>query len=133
MQETQTNQNFNVMQVVSNLDIGGGQEVVRTLAVNLNEMGARTIVCAFEDGPLQEEIEQEGIPVFILPGRSASILSLPRFIQEMRSNSEALQELIDVLNQQRNNANLIIATGRRLDSAQRHNLVPRRLHVPVNQ
>lgn len=96
MQETQTNQNFNVMQVVSNLDIGGGQEVVRTLAVNLNEMGARTIVCAFEDGPLQEEIEQEGIPVFILPGRSASILSLPRFIREMRSNSEALQELIDI-------------------------------------
>lgn len=89
------NQNFHVMQVVSNLDIGGGQEVVRTLAVNLNEMGSSTIVCAFEDGPLRKEIELEGIPVFILPGRTASILSFPTFLREMKSISEALRELID--------------------------------------
>lgn len=95
VQEKTTRQNFNVMQIISNLEIGGGQEVVRTLALNLNELGARTIVCTFADGPLRKEIEIDGIPVFILPGRTVSILSFLRFLGEMKSIRDTLWELID--------------------------------------
>lgn len=88
-------EDFRVMQVVSNLDVGGGQEVARTLAENLTAIGAKTIVCAFEDGPLREEIERQGIPVFLLPDRKFSILAFPFFLREIYDIRKNVQELVD--------------------------------------
>jgi len=97
IQEYQNN-DFRILQVVRNLDIGGGQEVVRTLAENLTNFGATTIVCAFEDGPLRKEIESLGIPVVLLPKRKYSVLAFPYFIREISQIREKLAELINQYN-----------------------------------
>ena len=52
-----------VMQLILNLDIGGAQQVVRTLAKYLDSDQCTPVVCSFQDGPLRKEIEQLGIPV----------------------------------------------------------------------
>ena len=65
-----------VMQIVNNLDIGGAQEVVRTLAGNLEKIGCRSVVVTFKDGPLRTNIEHLGIPVEILPSRQHDITAL---------------------------------------------------------
>ena len=93
------------MQVVSDLDIGGAQEVVRTLVENLAEIGATPVVCAFKDGPLRQDIERLGIPVEILPDRRYSIVVLPLFVMEMIRFRRALCALaqkyqIDVMQTQ---------------------------------
>lgn len=72
-----------VMQLVSNLEIGGAQEVVRTLAENLVGAGCVSVVCTFKDGPLRADIEQMNIPVEILPERSHSVVSLPGFTKDL--------------------------------------------------
>ncbi len=36
-----------VMQIVNDLDVGGAQEVVRTLVENLSLLGCTPVVCAF--------------------------------------------------------------------------------------
>lgn len=87
-------QSLRIMQVVSNLEIGGGQEVVRTLVENLAEIGSQPVVCTFEDGPLRQEIEGLGIPVEILPVRRHSILALPWFLLEMVRMRAALREVV---------------------------------------
>lgn len=84
-----------VMQVVLDLKIGGGQEVVRTLVQNLAENNCVPVVCSFEDGPLRAEIERLGIAVEILPERRHSILALPFFIAEMVALRRNLLALID--------------------------------------
>jgi glycosyltransferase involved in cell wall biosynthesis len=84
-----------VMQIVANLQIGGGQEVVRTLVENLAECGCVPIVCAFEDGPLRKDIEQLGIAVEILPDKSHSIVKPHLFMAEMLRIRRTLIELID--------------------------------------
>ena len=86
------------MQIVRNLDIGGGQEVVRTLAENLNLIGCSVIVCSFKDGPLRREIENLGIQVVLLPDRNHSILAIPSFIKEMSHIRNSLSELVDRYN-----------------------------------
>ena len=83
-----------IMQVVSNLEIGGAQEVVRTLAQNLRELGYPTVVATFKDGPLRRGIEELGIPVAILPDRRHSVVALPLFMQEMLGLRRALRELV---------------------------------------
>lgn len=72
-----------VMHIILNLDIGGAQEVVRTLVKYMIREGHRPIVCTFKDGPLRQEIEQLGVPVEILPDRRYSILTPHRFALEM--------------------------------------------------
>ena len=84
-----------VMQLVSNLDIGGAQEVVRTLAENLNGAGCVSVVCTFEDGPLRVEIEALGIPVEVLSERRHSVLDFPRFLSEVL---QLRRELLRVVN-----------------------------------
>ncbi len=84
-----------VLQVISNLDVGGAQEVVRTLAENLEKAGCRSVICAFKDGPLRAEIERLGIPVEILPQRRHSILSLPLFALDMLRLRRALLALVN--------------------------------------
>ena len=83
-----------VMEVVSNLDVGGGQEVVRTLVENLAEAGCSPVVCTFRDGPLREPIERLGIPVEVLPDRSANVLAFPSFLREMLSIRRELVNII---------------------------------------
>ncbi len=83
-----------VMQVVSNLEVGGAQEVVRTLADFLARNGCVSVVCSFADGPLRAEIEQHGIPVEILPERRHSVTALPLFLHEMIRTRSALAALV---------------------------------------
>lgn len=83
-----------VMQVISNLDVGGGQEVVRTLTENLAEAGCIPVVCTFKDGPLREPIERLGIPVEIIPERRASIFVFPVFLLEILRIRRALASLV---------------------------------------
>jgi glycosyltransferase involved in cell wall biosynthesis len=82
------------MQFVSDLDIGGAQEVVRTLAEHLTSAHCFVVVCALRDGPLRREIEALGIPVAILPDRRHSIIAFPAFVSEMLHLRRALAELI---------------------------------------
>jgi len=87
-----------VMQIVSNLEIGGAQEVVRTLAENLERAGCRSIVVTFKDGPLRADIERLGIPVEILPSRRYGITVLPQFIRDMVRTRRALLTLVKKYN-----------------------------------
>ena len=84
-----------VMQVISDLDVGGAQEVVRTLAENLEQVGCDSVVCTFKDGPLSEEIRSLGIPVEVLQKRQQSIFSGPSFIKEVLGYRKRLQELVE--------------------------------------
>ncbi|HWQ14626.1 MAG TPA: glycosyltransferase [Roseiflexaceae bacterium] len=82
-----------VMQLIRNLDIGGAQEVVRTLVAYLAEAGCAPVVCSFKDGPLRPEIERLGIPVVILPDRRYSVVALRRFVSEMLRIRRTLADL----------------------------------------
>jgi glycosyltransferase involved in cell wall biosynthesis len=86
---------LHVMQVIVNLDIGGAQEVVRTLSEELTESGCPTVVCSFKDGPLRAQIEREGIPVEVLPQRRYSILAFPFYVCEMLAIRRTLIELVE--------------------------------------
>lgn len=93
--QKQTDQDdYRVMEIVRNLEVGGAQEVVRTLTENLTEYGAMTIVCSFKDGPLRREIETQGVPVLLLPEREYSILAFPLFIKEILLIRSALLDII---------------------------------------
>lgn len=82
------------MQVISNLDVGGAQEVVRTLSAYLIERGSPTVVCTFRDGPLRNQIEEMGITVEVLPGRNHSFLALPVFLKEIAGIRKGLIQLV---------------------------------------
>lgn len=87
-------QPFRVMHLILNLDIGGAQEVVRTLVTQMKKLGHQPLVCSFRDGPLRFEIEKAGIPVEIIPERQYSFLYLPQFIKELIEIRSALLHLI---------------------------------------
>lgn len=89
-----THEPLRVMQLIKNLDVGGAQEVVRTLAAYLTEEGCEVVVCTFRDGPLREEIERLGIPVEVLPGRRHTVLALPQFLLEMVRIRRSLLDLV---------------------------------------
>lgn len=72
-----------VLQVVRNLDIGGAQEVVRTLARNLQHEGHFVAVCTLRDGPLRSDLEALGIPVDVVQPRSGSVLAPLSWVREM--------------------------------------------------
>ncbi len=82
------------MQLVSNLDIGGAQEVVRTLAEQLATAGCPVVVCTLCDGPLRRDIEALGIPVEVLPDRRKTVVDLPAFAREMLGLRRTLLDLI---------------------------------------
>jgi glycosyltransferase involved in cell wall biosynthesis len=85
---------INVMQVIGNLDIGGAQEVVRTLVEYLDSDDCQPIVCTFKDGPLRQDIEGLGIHVEKLPARRYSVLALPLFILDMIRIWRSLAKLV---------------------------------------
>jgi glycosyltransferase involved in cell wall biosynthesis len=72
-----------VLQVVGNLDLGGGQEVVRTLTRHLPAFGCEPVVATFTDGPLRAEIESSGVVVEVLNGRRRDMIALPAAIVDL--------------------------------------------------
>lgn len=86
---------LNVMQIIGDLDIGGAQEVVRTLVKYLAVEECRVVVCTFQDGPLRQNIEQLGIKVEVLPQRRYSIVAFPLFIVDMVRIWRSLAELVN--------------------------------------
>jgi glycosyltransferase involved in cell wall biosynthesis len=89
------NRKLNVMQIILDLDIGGAQEVVRTLVEYLVSDDCTPIVCTFKDGPLRQDIERLGIAVEVLPPRRYSIVALPLFIFDMIRIWRALARFIE--------------------------------------
>jgi glycosyltransferase involved in cell wall biosynthesis/Ser/Thr protein kinase RdoA (MazF antagonist) len=83
-----------VMQVTPDLEIGGAQETVRTVAKYLPRTGCPTVVCTFGDGPLRPELEDLGVVVERLPGRRHSVVALPLFLAEMYRRRRDLVNLI---------------------------------------
>jgi glycosyltransferase involved in cell wall biosynthesis len=83
-----------VLQIVANLEIGGAQEVVRTLVEYLAASDCVPVVCTFKDGPLRRDIEQLGIKVEVMDLPRHSIVALPLFIVDMVRIWQALAQLI---------------------------------------
>jgi glycosyltransferase involved in cell wall biosynthesis/Ser/Thr protein kinase RdoA (MazF antagonist) len=83
-----------VLQVTPNLEIGGAQENLRTMARHLPAAGCPTVVCTFDDGPLRGDVERLGVPVEVLPGRRHSVVALPMFVLEMRRLRRRLLEVV---------------------------------------
>lgn len=73
-----------VLQVVSDLGVGGAQEVVRTLARYLPEVDCVPVVATLRDGPLRADLEKLGISVEVLHGRTRSLAALPAAVAELR-------------------------------------------------
>ena len=71
------------LHVIGNLEVGGAQEVVRSLAPALAALGCTTAVVALRDGPMRAPLEQAGIRVRVIQGRSRSMLGDPRGIGEL--------------------------------------------------
>jgi glycosyltransferase involved in cell wall biosynthesis len=83
-----------VMQIILNLDIGGAQEVVRTLVNYLASDDCVPLVCTFRDGPLRQDIERLGVEVKVLPPRRYSIVAFPLFILDMFRIWHSLARLV---------------------------------------
>ena len=83
-----------VLQLINNLDIGGAQEVVRTLAAYLPEADCQLVVCSFKDGPLRQAIELLGVPVEIIPARQYTVLAFPGFLRDMWRIYRTLAHLV---------------------------------------
>lgn len=81
--------------VIDNLEIGGAQEAVRTLASGFTRKGLEISVCALRDGHLRESIERLGVRVDILRGRTHSVLALPWFVAEMIRIRRDLMRIVD--------------------------------------
>jgi len=88
------NHTLNVMQIISNLDIGGAQDFVRTLVEHLASDECQPIVCTFRDSPLRQDIERLGIKVEVLPPRRYSVVALPLFIVDIIRIWKSLAELV---------------------------------------
>jgi glycosyltransferase involved in cell wall biosynthesis len=84
-----------VMLLTPNLDIGGAQETVLSLAKYLPRKGVAVVVCTFRDGDLRSEIEEQGVPVEIVGDRRHSVLALPWFLLEMRRRRNDLLGLCE--------------------------------------
>ncbi len=84
-----------VMHLILNLDVGGAQEVVRTLVEHLASAECQPVVCTFKDGPLRQDIERAGIKVEVLPGRRYSIMAFPLFVADMIRIWRSLARQVD--------------------------------------
>jgi glycosyltransferase involved in cell wall biosynthesis len=92
--KTRSDGRLTVMLVSPNLDIGGAQEMTRTLAKYLARTGCSTVVCTFRDGPVRRDIEAMKVPVEVLPDRRYSVVALPAFIIEMMRRRRDLVGLV---------------------------------------
>jgi glycosyltransferase involved in cell wall biosynthesis len=71
------------MQLIANLDRGGGQEVVRTLVRHLPDEGVDPVVVTLRDGPLRAEIEGLGVPVEVVVGDRRPITAGARGLADL--------------------------------------------------
>jgi len=84
-----------VMQIISDLNIGGAQKVVCTLVEYLSASGGcQPVVCTFQDGPLRQDVERLGVKVETVPQRRYSVVALPLFIVDMVRIWKSLAELV---------------------------------------
>jgi glycosyltransferase involved in cell wall biosynthesis len=88
-------QNLRALHVIANLDIGGAQEVVRSLAPALRAEGVDVAVATLRDGPLREPLEEAGIPVTVVGARSRSLARDPGAVIELRQLHGALAAVVD--------------------------------------
>jgi glycosyltransferase involved in cell wall biosynthesis len=84
-----------IMIVTPNLEIGGAQENLATMAKYLPRVGFDVVVCTFEDGPLRDELEHVGTPIVVLGARRHSALALPWFLLEMSRRRTELRQVIE--------------------------------------
>lgn len=87
-------ESLRVLQVVSDLGVGGGQEVVTTLARYLTQMDCVPVVVTLRDGPLRADLERSGITVEVLRGRTHSLTRLPAAIAELRGLRRELAAVV---------------------------------------
>jgi len=83
-----------VLHVILTLERAGAQEVIRTLSEHLSELGCRTVVCSFVDGPVRRELEALGIPVEVLGPRRHGVEHPLRFLAEQRGIRRRLAEVV---------------------------------------
>jgi glycosyltransferase involved in cell wall biosynthesis len=83
------------LHIINNLDIGGAQEVVRSLLPALGRDGVDVAVAALRDGPLREPLEQAGVPVTVVGARTRSLLADPRAAVEVAQLYRRLAALVD--------------------------------------
>ena len=83
------------LHVVNNLDIGGAQEVVRSLAPALRREGVEVAVATLRDGPLREPLERSGIEVTVVGNRTRSLVADPRASVEIVRLHRALTAAVD--------------------------------------
>lgn len=84
-----------ILQLVRNLDVGGAQEVVVTLASRLSSEGHEVIVGTLKDGPVRSEIQRAGIPVVVLEERRRPVTSPMGFLADMWRLRRRITGLID--------------------------------------
>lgn len=89
---------LNVMQAVLTLERGGAQAVVLTLAQHLKVSGCTVTVCAFEDGPAREDLEENGIRVELLRRPRFGVVMFPMFLLEMLLIRRELARLVKAHN-----------------------------------
>jgi len=83
------------LHLISNLDVGGAQEVVRSLVPALQRAGAGMAVATLRDGPLRKPLEEAGVPVTVIRGRSRSLAGDPRAVGELRRIYRDLAQIVD--------------------------------------
>ncbi len=76
--------------VIANLDVGGAQEVVRSLAPALSGCGVDASVLTLRDGPLRHGLEAAGVRVHVVPGRTRSV------VRDLGATAELLRIRRDV-------------------------------------
>jgi glycosyltransferase involved in cell wall biosynthesis len=83
------------LHVIGNLDVGGAQEVVRSLAPALAGCGVEASVLALRDGPMREGLEAAGIRVHVVPGRRRSLVRDPRAWAELLRIRRAVTDTVE--------------------------------------
>jgi glycosyltransferase involved in cell wall biosynthesis len=72
-----------VLHLIESLAFGGAEITVSRLVAHLRQGAYHPIVCCFRGGPLQAEIEREGVVVITLNISRRSILLLPLFLMDL--------------------------------------------------
>jgi glycosyltransferase involved in cell wall biosynthesis len=84
-----------VLHVIGNLDVGGAQEVVRSLAPALAGCGVQASVLTLRDGPMREALEADGVRVHVVPGRRRSLVRDPRAWSELLRIRRDVTEVVE--------------------------------------
>ncbi|MGO9311692.1 MAG: glycosyltransferase [Syntrophobacteraceae bacterium] len=72
-----------IMHLIDNLDVGGAQQCVSTLAKHWPTEEYPLLVCAMADGPMRSIIEQAGVPVKIIRRPRCTIVLFPVYFVEL--------------------------------------------------